>query len=164
SDPPPSGPARSRASAPLLILCTGPRTVGLAPAGRRSHAAARHATGSTAGGEPPAGTARRARAHLGRARPSDASTRTPARAAARRDGQPAARHGPAHRRGPFAAGRGSVAAQLPAPTSFALMRNSLSRLLAARNWTDGVLATRANLDRAYVNQVKNGRALPTVAT
>ena len=44
------------------------------------------------------------------------------------------------------------------------MRNSLSRLLAARNWTDGGLAGRAGLDRAYVNQVKNARALPTVAT
>jgi putative transcriptional regulator len=44
------------------------------------------------------------------------------------------------------------------------MRNALSRLLAARGWSDIELAARAGLDRAHVNQVKNGRALPTVAT
>ena len=44
------------------------------------------------------------------------------------------------------------------------MRNALSRLLALRGWSDLELAARAGLDRAYVNQVKNGRALPTVAT
>jgi putative transcriptional regulator len=44
------------------------------------------------------------------------------------------------------------------------MRNALSRLLAARGWTDVELAAHAGLDRAHVNQVKNGRALPTVAT
>ncbi|HZP43302.1 MAG TPA: helix-turn-helix transcriptional regulator [Candidatus Binatia bacterium] len=44
------------------------------------------------------------------------------------------------------------------------MRNALSRLLAARGWTDVELARRARLDRAHVNQLKNGRALPTVAT
>jgi transcriptional regulator with XRE-family HTH domain len=44
------------------------------------------------------------------------------------------------------------------------MPNGLSRLLAARDWTDRDLAARAGLDRAYVNQVKNGRALPSVAT
>ena len=44
------------------------------------------------------------------------------------------------------------------------MHNTLSRLLATRNWSDGELAARAGLDRAYVNQVKNGRALPSVAT
>lgn len=43
-------------------------------------------------------------------------------------------------------------------------RNEISRLLAARGWTDIELAARAGLDRAHVNQVKNGRALPTVAT
>ena len=43
-------------------------------------------------------------------------------------------------------------------------RNALPRLLAARGWTDACLAARARLDRAHVNQVKNGRALPTVAT
>ena len=42
--------------------------------------------------------------------------------------------------------------------------NVLSRLLAARGWTDGQLAARTALDRAHVNQLKNGRALPTVAT
>ena len=46
----------------------------------------------------------------------------------------------------------------------ALTRNALVRLLAERSWTDVELAARAGLDRAYVNQVKNGRALPTVAT
>ena len=38
------------------------------------------------------------------------------------------------------------------------------RLLAERGWTDAELAVRAGLDRAHLNQVKNGRALPTVAT
>jgi transcriptional regulator with XRE-family HTH domain len=42
--------------------------------------------------------------------------------------------------------------------------HALARLLAARGWTDILLAARAGLDRAHVNQVKNGRALPTVAT
>jgi len=44
------------------------------------------------------------------------------------------------------------------------MRNTIARLAAARGWTDATLAARAGLDRAHVNQVKNGRALPTVAT
>jgi len=44
------------------------------------------------------------------------------------------------------------------------MRNAIARLLAARGWTDIQLAARARLDRAHLNQVKNGRALPTVAT
>jgi transcriptional regulator with XRE-family HTH domain len=44
------------------------------------------------------------------------------------------------------------------------MRNAIARLLAARDWSDARLAARAHLDRAHVNQVKNGRALPTVAT
>jgi transcriptional regulator with XRE-family HTH domain len=46
----------------------------------------------------------------------------------------------------------------------ALIRNALVRLLAERGWTDAELAVRAGLDRAHLNQVKNGRALPTVAT
>jgi transcriptional regulator with XRE-family HTH domain len=46
----------------------------------------------------------------------------------------------------------------------AVTRNTLTRLLAARGWSDTELAARAGLDRAHVNQVKNGRALPTVAT
>ncbi len=45
-----------------------------------------------------------------------------------------------------------------------MRRNTLSRLLATRGWTDGELASRVALDRAHVNQLKNGRALPTVAT
>jgi transcriptional regulator with XRE-family HTH domain len=45
-----------------------------------------------------------------------------------------------------------------------MMRNAITRLLAERGWSDTVLASRARLDRAHVNQVKNGRALPTVAT
>ena len=45
-----------------------------------------------------------------------------------------------------------------------LIRNALVRLLAERGWTDAELAARAGLDRAHLNQVKNGRALPTVAT
>jgi transcriptional regulator with XRE-family HTH domain len=44
------------------------------------------------------------------------------------------------------------------------MRNALGRLCAARGWSDLDLAVRAGLDRAHVNQVKNGRATPTVAT
>jgi putative transcriptional regulator len=43
-------------------------------------------------------------------------------------------------------------------------RNALSRLLAARGWSDVELAARTGLDRAHLNQVKNGRAMPTVAT
>ncbi len=46
----------------------------------------------------------------------------------------------------------------------ALTRNALGRLCAARGWSDVDLAVRAGLDRAHVNQVKNGRAAPTVAT
>ena len=42
--------------------------------------------------------------------------------------------------------------------------NELARLLASRGWTDAQLATRAGLDRAHVNQVKNGRTLPTIGT
>jgi len=45
-----------------------------------------------------------------------------------------------------------------------MSRNGIAPLLAARGWTDAELATRAGLDRAHVNQVKNARALPTVAT
>lgn len=45
-----------------------------------------------------------------------------------------------------------------------MTRNALVPLLAARGWTDAGLAERAGLDRAHVNQLKNGRALPTVAT
>jgi transcriptional regulator with XRE-family HTH domain len=45
-----------------------------------------------------------------------------------------------------------------------MTRNRLAPLLAARGWTDATLAARAGLDRAHVNQLKNGRALPTVAT
>jgi transcriptional regulator with XRE-family HTH domain len=44
------------------------------------------------------------------------------------------------------------------------MRNAVSRLLAERGWTDATLAARAGVDRAHLNQLKNGRALPTVAT
>ena len=44
------------------------------------------------------------------------------------------------------------------------MRNAIGPLLAVRGWTDAELAARAGLDRAHVNQLKNGRALPTVAT
>ena len=45
-----------------------------------------------------------------------------------------------------------------------LKRNALVRLLGARGWTDGELAARAGLDRTHVNQIKNGRVSPTVAT
>lgn len=43
-------------------------------------------------------------------------------------------------------------------------RNALVRLLGARGWTDAELAARAGLDRTHVNQIKNGRVSPTVAT
>jgi transcriptional regulator with XRE-family HTH domain len=46
----------------------------------------------------------------------------------------------------------------------ALIRNALVPLLGARGWTDGELAGRAGLDRTHVNQIKNGRVSPTVAT
>ena len=45
-----------------------------------------------------------------------------------------------------------------------MTRNAILHLLAARGWTDTELARRAGLDRAHVNQLKNGRALPTVGT
>ena len=45
-----------------------------------------------------------------------------------------------------------------------LTRNAVGALAAARGWTDAELAARAGLDRAHVNQIKNGRALPSVAT
>ena len=45
-----------------------------------------------------------------------------------------------------------------------MSRNTLGRLLAARGWSDVELAARAGIDRAHLNQVKNGRAFPTVAT
>ena len=44
------------------------------------------------------------------------------------------------------------------------MRNAVARLAAARGWSDAQLAARAGVDRAHLNQVKNARALPTVAT
>jgi len=44
------------------------------------------------------------------------------------------------------------------------MATALSRLLAARSWSDGELAARTGLDRTHVNQLKNARARPTVAT
>jgi len=47
---------------------------------------------------------------------------------------------------------------------FHVTRNAVAHLLAERGWTDAALAAGAGLDRAHVNQVKNGRALPTVAT
>jgi transcriptional regulator with XRE-family HTH domain len=45
-----------------------------------------------------------------------------------------------------------------------VIRNRVAILLATRGWTDGQLAARAGLDRSHVNQVKNARVLPTVAT
>lgn len=46
----------------------------------------------------------------------------------------------------------------------AVTRNALGPLCATRGWSDVDLALRSGLDRAHVNQVKNGRAIPTVAT
>ena len=45
-----------------------------------------------------------------------------------------------------------------------MTRNAIARLLAARDWSDAQLAARAGVGRAHLNQVKNGRALPTVAS
>jgi transcriptional regulator with XRE-family HTH domain len=53
------------------------------------------------------------------------------------------------------AGRGTIA-----PSA----RSGLGPLLAARAWSDARLARAADLDRAHVNRLKNGRARPTVAT
>ena len=44
------------------------------------------------------------------------------------------------------------------------VHNAISRLLAERGWTDAALAARTGVDRAHLNQLKNGRALPSVAT
>src|SRR5262249_62001246 len=76
---------------------------------------------------------------------------------------PAAGRGRARRRGARPAGRVGVAAR-GSPAMAPLTRNALVRLLAARGWTDVELATRAGVDRTHVNQIKNGRATPTVAT
>src|SRR4029077_17107965 len=95
--------------------------------------------------------------HLGRARPADTLAGPPRRPPAGSRGQPPPRGRPASRRG----ARGSRRAALAPPRT---MRNALSRLLALRGWSDLELAARAGLDRAYVNQGKNGGALPTVAT
>jgi transcriptional regulator with XRE-family HTH domain len=46
----------------------------------------------------------------------------------------------------------------------AVTRNALGPLCALRGWSDVDLAARAGLDRPHVNQVKNGRAAPTIAT
>jgi transcriptional regulator with XRE-family HTH domain len=46
----------------------------------------------------------------------------------------------------------------------AVIRNDLVRLLAERRWTDDMLAERAGVGRSHVTQLKNGRALPRVAT
>ena len=45
-----------------------------------------------------------------------------------------------------------------------MTRNAIARLLAARDWSDAQLAARAGVGRAHLNQLKNGRALPTVAS
>ena len=45
-----------------------------------------------------------------------------------------------------------------------MTRNAIARLLAVRGLTDGELAARAGIDRAHLNQLKNARALPRVAT
>jgi transcriptional regulator with XRE-family HTH domain len=57
-----------------------------------------------------------------------------------------------------------VIAPCDLPRSPRPRRNALSPLLAARGWTDRTLAVHAGLDRTHVNQLKNGRALPTVAS
>jgi len=41
-------------------------------------------------------------------------------------------------------------------------RNTLSRVLARRAWSDAELAARAGLSRAHVNRLKNRRIRPTL--
>ena len=42
------------------------------------------------------------------------------------------------------------------------VRNTLSRLLANRGWSDGDLARRTGLSRAHINRLKNRHVRPTV--
>src|SRR5882724_5913786 len=120
-----------------------------------------HALRSDPRPERASGAARPPRHVLGRARAPDPPPAAPARPSAGARCEPSAGRrraggggGRRERRGPLG-GR---------PTARPVMRNSIAPLLAARGWTDAELAARAGLDRAHVNQVKNGRALPTVAT
>src|SRR5262249_19270465 len=104
-----------------------------------------------------------ARPHLERSRQTDPAAARPGGAAAPPAPQPAALGRAAGGGGARGAGGIDLAPGGATPVP-ALTRNALVRLLAERSWTDVELAARAGLDRAYVNQVKNGRALPTVAT
>src|SRR5262249_50690000 len=104
-------------------------------------------------GQPAARGASRARDHVDGARTSDAALVRPSGAPARARREPAPRRGGAHRRGARSAcGIGLVPGATAVPT---VRRNALVRLLGARGWTDGELATRAGLDRTHVNQIKN---------
>src|SRR5947199_132727 len=88
-----------------------------------------------------------------------------ARAPAGAGGEPAARRRVPRRSRARHGGGSHLDAPAASRTEGAGVRtNDLSRFLAARGWTDGQLAARTALDRAHVNQLKNGRALPTVAT
>src|SRR5213593_3643477 len=75
-------------------------------------------------------------------------------------------HSPSRSRasGSFAAAKADEPVDLEPDGEFHVTRNAVAHLLAERGWTDAALAAGAGLDRAHVNQVKNGRALPTVAT
>ncbi|TMA38576.1 MAG: helix-turn-helix domain-containing protein [Deltaproteobacteria bacterium] len=127
----------------------------------------RAAPSPESGGEPPSGAAPRTGHLLGRARAAYAAAPAAARPPPGLGRQSAARCRVPRRGGARRAGRADLdAVPPPAPEeqSASVRRNSLSGVLAARGWTDGELASRAALDRAHVNQLKNGRALPTVAT
>lgn len=43
-------------------------------------------------------------------------------------------------------------------------RNALLELLAARAWTDGMLARRSGVARSHLNEIKNSRIVPRVST
>ncbi len=45
-----------------------------------------------------------------------------------------------------------------------MKRNALLGLLAARGWTDEMLAVRAGIARSHVNELKNGHIVPRVST
>ncbi|TMB58658.1 MAG: helix-turn-helix transcriptional regulator, partial [Deltaproteobacteria bacterium] len=126
----------------------------------------RRAAPSTAGGgEPPPRAAPATEHLLGRARTPHLAAAAAARAPAGAGGEPAARRRVPRRSRARHGGGSHLDAPAASRTEGAGVRtNDLSRFLAARGWTDGQLAARTALDRAHVNQLKNGRALPTVAT
>src|SRR5262249_39164416 len=153
-------PGAPRAAGRPVVLILGMRAAcGTSP---RPPWCPRDAPLGSDGREPGAPPAREARHSVGRARPAHAPPGRRRRAPAATGREPATRRRGAGRGGARGPGRGALDARRAAEAT--LMRNTIARLAAARGWTDATLAARAGLDRAHVNQVKNGRALPTVAT